>query len=60
MQVGGPAALDALLAGPAQTSGVGAAEWYPGRSSGPKLRGGFTTVLQPIMIPGLRILGGAR
>jgi len=41
--------------------GVGSAEWYPGRSSGPKLRGGFTTtVLQPIMIPGLRILGGAR
>jgi soluble lytic murein transglycosylase len=38
--------------------GTSAAEWYPGRSSGPKLRGGFgAMMLQPIVIPGLRILG---
>ena len=33
------------------------AAWYPGHSSGPKLRGGFGAMLQPIVIPGLRILG---
>ena len=32
-------------------------EWYPGRSGGAKLRGGFGAALQPIIIPGLRILG---
>ncbi|HEX7190928.1 MAG TPA: lytic transglycosylase domain-containing protein [Thermoanaerobaculia bacterium] len=33
------------------------AQWYPGRSGGPKLRGGFGAMLQPIVIPGLHILG---
>lgn len=33
------------------------AEWYPGHSGGAKLRGGFGAMLQPIVIPGLRILG---
>lgn len=37
--------------------GGGGGEWYAGRSGGPKLRGGFGAVLQPIIIPGLRILG---
>jgi soluble lytic murein transglycosylase-like protein len=38
--------------------GGGGGEWYAGRSGGPKLRGGFgAAVLQPIIIPGLRILG---
>ena len=38
--------------------GSGSAEWYPSRG-GPKLRGGFGAALQPIIIPGLRILGAA-
>jgi soluble lytic murein transglycosylase len=33
------------------------ASWFPARSGGAKLRGGFGTMLQPIVIPGLRILG---
>jgi soluble lytic murein transglycosylase-like protein len=33
------------------------ATWYPGRSGGAKLRGGFGAMLQPIVIPGLHILG---
>jgi soluble lytic murein transglycosylase-like protein len=36
---------------------TGTAEWYPGHSGGAKLRGGFGAMLQPIVIPGLRILG---
>ncbi|HEX3108975.1 MAG TPA: lytic transglycosylase domain-containing protein [Thermoanaerobaculia bacterium] len=33
------------------------ATWYPGHSGGAKLHGGFGAMLQPIVIPGLRILG---
>ena len=33
------------------------ATWYPGHPGGAKLRGGFGAMLQPIVIPGLRILG---
>ena len=39
------------------SSSASTASWYPGRSGGAKLRGGFGTMLQPIVIPGLRILG---
>lgn len=37
-------------------SSAGAATWYPAHG-GAKLRGGFGAMLQPIVIPGLRILG---
>lgn len=36
---------------------TGSATWYSGRSGGAKLKGGFGAMLQPIVIPGLRLLG---
>jgi soluble lytic murein transglycosylase-like protein len=38
-------------------SATGSATWYAGRSGGAKLKGGFGAMLQPIVIPGLRLLG---